>query len=50
LVAAQKYLLPKSLHVVRVGGARDPTTEIAPLSLGPVDVRAAPPKLEDSKN
>jgi zinc protease len=50
LDAAQKYLMPKNLHVVLVGNAHDLTTEIAPLNLGPVDVHPAPPKLKDSKN
>jgi len=43
LAVAQTYLDPKKLHVVVVGGGHDLTTELAPLGLGPVEIRSAPP-------
>jgi predicted Zn-dependent peptidase len=46
LATAKTYLDPKNLHVVVVGNAHDLTAELAPLSLGPVEVRQAPPHLK----
>jgi zinc protease len=46
LATAKTYLDPKNLHVVVVGNAHDLSSELAPLSLGPVEVRPAPPHLK----
>lgn len=46
LAAAHTYLDPKNLHVVVIGNAHDLSTQLAPLSLGPIEVRAAPAHLK----
>jgi zinc protease len=46
LATAQTFLDPKNLHVVVIGNAHDLSAELAPLNLGPIEVRAAPPHLK----